>query len=268
MGYPPQYGKPSQGETGRGLAVILVLALGVAIGAVVTMFMVFDPPASPPASARGADHSEASVRQAVQPALDAYGSGSYDDFWDLWTTGAKKLISREEYVRLFTLCPPIVADSPFTVASVAISGDTAVVRADRGGATTEFGFVFEKGSWSYEPSLEERAEYRKPVDQLAAERRTAGFCGTTPPGTTDPNAPPGTTDPNAPPSPGSTDPNAPPGTTDPNAPPPSGSTDPNAPPGTTDPNAPPSPGSTGPATTAPPLDSGQGAPDNPSGPTQ
>ncbi|MGC5009807.1 hypothetical protein ACLQ2R_03480 [Streptosporangium sp. DT93] len=244
MGYSPQYGKPSRGETRRGLAVILVLAVGVAIGAVVTMVMVLNPPASAPASARDAEHSETSVRQAVQPALDAYGSGSYGDFWDLWTTGAQELISREEYVRLFTLCPPIVADSPFTIASVAISGDTAVVRADRAGATTEFGFVFQKEAWSYEPSLEERAEYGKPVDQLATERRAAGFCGTAAPGPTDPNAspPPGSTDPNAPP----------PGSTDPNAPPSPASTDPNAPPGSTDP-----------ATSPPPLDPGPGVPGSP-----
>ncbi|GAA3000281.1 hypothetical protein [Streptosporangium longisporum] len=241
MGFSPQYGKPSRGETGRGLAVILVLALGVAIGAVVTMFMVLNPPSSPPAKApsQGADHSETSVRQAVQPALDAYGSGSYGDFWDLWTAGAQQLISREEYVRLFTLCPPIVADSPFTIASVAVTGDTALVQATRAGGTTEFGFVFEGGSWRYEPPRQEREEYRKPVDQLAAERRTAGFCGTALPD-------PGTAPTSAPQDPGTAPTSAPqdPGT---------GST------------SGPTSGTTSAPTSAPPIDPGQGVPGRPMG---
>ncbi|WP_326829033.1 hypothetical protein OIE13_29975 [Streptosporangium sp. NBC_01810] len=208
MGYPPQYGQPPRGETGRGLTVIVIMALGVAIGAVITVFMVLNPPSSPPGSAPtpDAEHSEVSVRQAAQPALDAYSSGSYGDFWDLWTTGAQGLITREEYVRLFDLCPQLAADSPFTIATVAITGDSAMVQADRLGDTTEFGFVFESGSWRYEPPPEEQSEYRKPVDQIAEQRQAAGFCGTvTPaPGPSDPA--PGPSDPASDPAPGSSDP--------------------------------------------------------------
>jgi hypothetical protein len=213
VGYPPppQYGQPPRGETGRGLTVLVVMALGMVIGAVITVFMVLNPPSSPPVAAPtpDAEHSEASVRQAAQPALDAYSSGSYGDFWDLWTTGAQGLITREEYVRLFGLCPPLVANSPFTVAEVAITGDTALVQAGRLGDTTEFGFVFESDSWRYEPSPEERSEYQKPVDQIAEQRRAAGFCGTVTP-TSDPSDPAtGPSDPASTPSdpvPGSSDP--------------------------------------------------------------
>lgn len=201
MGYP-QYGQPSRGETRRGLAVIVVLAIGVAIGAVITVFTLLNPPSSPPsaAPARGPEHSEASVREAVQPALDAYGSGSYGDFWDLWTVGAQGLIVREEYVRLFEICPPLVANSPLSIANVTITGDSVIVEASRLGDTTDFGFVFESGTWRYEPPSEERSEYQKPVEQIAEQRRAAGFCGTVTPGTVTPGT--------AAPGPGSSAPDA------------------------------------------------------------
>ncbi|MFF3445212.1 hypothetical protein [Streptosporangium sp. NPDC002721] len=180
MGYPPQYGQPPRGETGRGLAVMVVMAIGVAIGAVVTVFMVFNPPSSPPSAAtptRGGEHSETSVRQAVQPALDAYGSGQFGDFWDLWTTEAQGLIAREEYVRLFEVCPPILPNSPLTIATVTLTGDSARVQATRLNDTTDFDFLFEEGTWRYEPSPEERLTYQAPVDQIAEQRRAMGFCG-------------------------------------------------------------------------------------------
>ncbi|MEU4407828.1 hypothetical protein AB0F88_25200 [Streptosporangium sp. NPDC023963] len=194
MGYPPQYGQPPRGETRRGLVVMVVMAVGVAIGAVVTVFMVFNPPSSPPSTAaptRGgerSEHSEASVRQAVQPALDAYSSGLYGDFWDLWTTEAQGLIAREEYVRLFEICPPILPNSPLTIAGVTITGDIARVQATRLDDSTDFDFVFEGGTWRYEPSPEERLTYQAPVDQIAEQRRAMGFCGVVVP-TSAPGAP-------------------------------------------------------------------------------
>ncbi|WP_440069577.1 hypothetical protein [Streptosporangium sp. OZ121] len=205
MGYPPQYGQPPRGETGRGLVVMVVMAIGVAIGAVVTVFMVFNPPSSPPSTAaptRGgehSEHSEASVRQAVQPALDAYSSGSYGDFWDLWTTEAQGLIAREEYVRLFEICPPILPNSPLTIATVTITGDLASVQATRLDDSTDFDFAFEGGTWRYEPSPEERLTYQAPVDQIAEQRRAMGFCGAVAP-TSTPGAPTPTppTDPSVP----------------------------------------------------------------------
>ncbi|GAA3419281.1 hypothetical protein [Streptosporangium vulgare] len=217
MGYPPQHGQPSRGETGRGLVVMVVMAIGVAIGAVVTVFMVFNPPSSPPSTAtptRGGEHSEASVRQAVQPALDAYGSGLYGDFWDLWTTEAQGLIAREEYVRLFEICPPLVPNSPLTIGTVTITGDSARVQATRLNDTTDFDFAFEGDTWRYEPSPEERLTYQSPVDQIAEQRRTMGFCGAVTPTSAPPTAPP--TDPSVPANPPApTDPSVP---TNPSAP--------------------------------------------------
>ncbi|MFF5111457.1 hypothetical protein [Streptosporangium sp. NPDC000509] len=217
MGYPPQYGQPPRGETGRGLAAIVIMAVGVAIGALITVLTVLNPPSSPPSTSPtgGGEHSEVSVRQAVQPALDAYSSGLYGDFWDLWTVEAQGLIAREEYVRLFEICPPPVTNSPLTISTVTITGDSARVEAARLGETTEFGFVFESSAWRYEPSPEERLTYQAPVDQIAAQRRALGLCGaTTPsPGATAPTDP---TAPTAPTSPG--DPSVPTNPADPSTP--------------------------------------------------
>ncbi|GAA4182528.1 hypothetical protein GCM10022252_08540 [Streptosporangium oxazolinicum] len=202
MGYPPQYGQPSRGETGRGLVVMVVMAVGLAIGTVITVFMVFNPPSSPPStsSTPGGEHSETSVRQAVQPALDAYSSGSYGDFWDLWTTEAQGLIAREEYVRLFEICPPILPNSPLTIAGVTITGDNARVEATRLDDATDFDFAFESGTWRYEPSAEERLTYQAPVDRIAEQRRAMGFCGavTPTPGAPTPTGPANPIDPTVP----------------------------------------------------------------------
>ncbi|MGW5486115.1 hypothetical protein ACWEU6_05040 [Streptosporangium sandarakinum] len=220
MGYPPRYGRPSD-ETARGLAVIALLAVGLVIGAVVTMVTVLDPPA-PMRSASatgGAAHSEEEVRRSVQPVLDAYSSGSYGDFWDLWSTDAKGLIGREDYIRLFRLCPQPTDDATstgatstgappadpfadpastglpsggaaFTIDSVTVHGDDATVQAIRSGTATGFGFRFEEGSWRYAPSPEEREEYRtKTADQIALERRGAGLCGAAVPDAADPANP-------------------------------------------------------------------------------
>ncbi|MFF5247278.1 hypothetical protein ACFY3V_23575 [Streptosporangium sp. NPDC000095] len=247
VGYPPQYGQPPRGETGRGLAAIVIMAVGVAIGALITVLTVLNPPSSPPSTSPtgGGEHSEVSVRQAVQPALDAYSSGLYGDFWDLWTVEAQGLIAREEYVRLFEICPPPVTNSPLTISTVTITGDSAKVEAARLGETTEFGFVFESSAWRYEPSPEERLTYQAPVDQIAAQRRALGLCGATTPSPgatapTDPTAPTTPTnpgDPSVPTNPG--DPSAPTNPGDPSTPTNPG--DPSAPSGPTNPGDPSAP---------------------------
>ncbi|MDP9864278.1 MULTISPECIES: hypothetical protein [Streptosporangium] len=193
MGYPPEYGQPPRGETGRGLAVIVMMIVGVLIATVVSMMAVLDPAPAPksPSVTRGPEHSESAVRQAAQVGLDAYSSGSYDDFWDLWSTQAQAAITREEYVRLFQLCPQPVSDVRFTLTTVTVTGDNATVQATRLSETTDFDFLFESGSWRYVPTPEDLQEYQtKGTDQLAQERRAAGVCGAAVPTTApDPSNP-------------------------------------------------------------------------------
>ncbi|MBB4920298.1 hypothetical protein [Streptosporangium saharense] len=167
------------------MAAILVMVVGVLIAAAVTLVMVLNPTPTPQATfpTQDPERSESSVRQAAQLALDTYSSGSYGDFWDLWSSQGQALIKQEDYVRLFQLCPPLVQDGQFTISSVVIEGDNATVQATGPGDQTEFGFVLEGGQWRYTPPVQQETEYRtKTVDQLAQERRAAGTCGTGPSG--------------------------------------------------------------------------------------
>ncbi|MBB2914939.1 hypothetical protein FHS43_006251 [Streptosporangium becharense] len=160
------------------------MAVGVVIGAVVTVPMVLDPPSSPPStsSSTGVAHSETEVRQAAQPALDAYAEGAYGDFWDLWTPEAQELISRGEYMRLFIVCPPPGAVTPFAITEVTVTGDDATVRATRLGDSTDFAFRYDDGTWRYVLPEDEELEYEtRTVDEIAERRRSAGSCGVAPP---------------------------------------------------------------------------------------
>ncbi|MER5420665.1 hypothetical protein [Streptosporangium roseum] len=199
MGYPPPYGRPPKGETGRGLAVIVIMIAGLLIGAALSVTTVLNPAASSksPPAARDSEHSETTVRQAAQVGLDAYSGGSYGDFWDLWSAQAQAAVAREEYVRLFQLCPQPVPDVRFAITTVAVTGDDARVQAARSGATTDFVFRYEGGSWRYVPPPEELQEYRtQGVDQLARLRQAAGTCGTA--ASTPPTSAPSTSAPSVP----------------------------------------------------------------------
>lgn len=215
MGYPPQYGPPSRGETSRGLAAILIMVVGLLIGGAITVFTVLNPPSSPASSpsTQGPDHSETSVRQAAQLMLDTYASGSYGDFWDMWSTEAQGLITREEYVRLFQLCPQRTPGTSFTITKVTITGDNAGVQATRLSETTAFDFLYESGSWRSVPSPDLRQEYQsKTVEQMVQERQAAGACGAaaaTPPATS-PVPPPATPPATSPATPPATSETAPP----------------------------------------------------------
>ncbi|WP_344925628.1 hypothetical protein [Streptosporangium carneum] len=173
------------------MAAILTMVVGVLVAAVVTVVAVFNPTSGPKGAhtSQGAEHSESAVRQAAQLALDSYSSGSYGDFWDLWSAQAQGLVKREDYVRLFELCPPLSLDTRFTVSDITITGDDATVLATGAGEAEDFAFVFEGGSWRYTPSSRQQQDYRtKTVDQLAQEQRSAGACGAAAP-TSPPTAP-------------------------------------------------------------------------------
>ncbi|WP_371781802.1 hypothetical protein [Streptosporangium subroseum] len=191
------------------------MVVGLLIGGAITVFTVLNPPSSPASSpsTQGPDHSETSVRQAAQLMLDTYASGSYGDFWDMWSTEAQGLITREEYVRLFQLCPQRTPGTSFTITKVTITGDNAGVQATRLSETTAFDFLYESGSWRSVPSPDLRQEYQsKTVEQMVQERQAAGACGAaaaTPPATS-PVPPPATPPATSPATPPATSETAPP----------------------------------------------------------
>ncbi|MBB4938332.1 hypothetical protein FHR32_002637 [Streptosporangium album] len=173
----------------------MIMIIGVLIGAAVAVAAALTPvvTSGSPSATRGPERSEATLRQTAQAGLDSYSGGSYGDFWDLWSTQAQTAVAREEYVRLFQLCPQPVPDVRFTITAVTVGGDTAKVQAGRLNDTTDFDFLFEGDAWRYVPPAEELQEYRaKSVDQLAQQRQTAGTCGAaSPPSPSTPATPPG-----------------------------------------------------------------------------
>ncbi|MBG0827089.1 hypothetical protein HS041_04850 [Planomonospora sp. ID67723] len=165
--------------------MIVLTAVGLFIGAAVILLTVLNPPpaaqsSAPSPSASGAARTEESVRQAAQTAFDAYASGSSGEFWDLWSKRAQELITREEYVRLFQLCPQIASGMTFTITDVMITGDAALVTATRSGDPTayDYDFAHESGSWRYVLPPQEEQEYRsRNVDQIVQARQATGTCG-------------------------------------------------------------------------------------------
>ncbi|MEV0584115.1 hypothetical protein [Nonomuraea sp. NPDC050310] len=134
----------------------------------------------PPQEEQGRD--EATVKQVAQAAFDLYSSGQYGQFWDVWSSQAQASISRDGYVRLFELCKPIAENIRFTIQSVAITGVSAKVQANRLIGAFTFDFVYEGGRWRYVPAADQQQEYQSgTVEQVVEARKAKGTCaGSTP----------------------------------------------------------------------------------------
>lgn len=132
-----------------------------------------------PTSTAAEPRTEAAVRAAAGEEFDAYASGDYGAAWDEWTTAAKKLISRADYMHLFELCPQPASGVRFTIDKVTMNSDgTARVRATRLIAVLSYQFAYEAGHWRFVPDAESMRDYRtKTVQQMAQEHRAQGACG-------------------------------------------------------------------------------------------
>ncbi|MET8332179.1 hypothetical protein [Streptosporangium canum] len=128
------------------------------------------------------EQTEAGARTAAQEAFDLYSSGSYGEFWDRWSAQSQQLVSRDDYMRLFKLCPQIAQNLRFTIASVTVNDTTAKVQANRLIGGFAFDFVYEGKAWRYVMPADQQQEYRsKSVDQMAQERLSSQLkqCGST-----------------------------------------------------------------------------------------
>ena len=131
-------------------------------------------------AATGADgqaRTRAGARAAARDALAAYASGRYGRFHDLWSSAGKRLISRQDYVRLHERCPQPGEGTPFEIRKVTVFGDRAKVRAARGRSTYIFEFVYQREAWRYVPTARQRREYARDVAEIIAARRDAGRGG-------------------------------------------------------------------------------------------
>ncbi|MBA9005940.1 hypothetical protein [Thermomonospora cellulosilytica] len=134
---------------------------------------------APASSAPQQPQTEAAARQAAQEHADAYAAGDYEGTWQLWAPEAQKVLSQQNYVRLFELCPQPAQNVPMKVEAVRLSADktTATVRIDRLGFKFSYRYVYEGGRWGFMPDKKTLDGYRLGVDKLAAQKKQRGECG-------------------------------------------------------------------------------------------
>lgn len=131
-------------------------------------------PSEKPAQPR----TRAAVRSAAEEVFDAYAAGEYGPFWDMWTSQAKEVVSRKDYVRRFRLCPSVAQGLRFEIQKVTVAGNRATVRTARSILVQTYRFAYQEGEWRYSPLPEQLAPYRtKTVDQIVREEKAAGACG-------------------------------------------------------------------------------------------
>lgn len=135
-------------------------------------------PSTSATKAPGQPRTVAAVRTAATRAFDAYAGGDYGEFWDTWTSQAKQVVSRRDYVRRFKLCPSAATGLRITIQKVTLAGSRASVRTARSILVQTYTFAYQSGRWRYQPLTEQLQPYRaKTVDQIAREERAAGRCG-------------------------------------------------------------------------------------------
>ncbi|MGI5162598.1 hypothetical protein [Microbispora sp. CA-102843] len=122
--------------------------------------------------------NQAGARAAAQQIFDLYSAGSYGAYWDHWSRATQQVVSREDYVRRFKLCKPVVEGLRFQVSSVTVAGAHAKVVVARSIMTFTHDFVYEDGQWRFVPSEDVQKDYRtKSIDQLVSEDRAQSLCG-------------------------------------------------------------------------------------------
>ncbi|WP_170317027.1 hypothetical protein [Acrocarpospora corrugata] len=129
-----------------------------------------EPPAQP--------RTRAGARKAAEASFEAYTVGDYGSFWDGWTAADQEIVSRKDYQRRFKLCPQGAQGIAWVIKKVLVSGNRAVVRAQRLILIEDYTFRYEGGEWRYKLRPEQREPYEtKTINQIVAEAKESGNCG-------------------------------------------------------------------------------------------
>ena len=136
--------------------------------------------AHPPAAVSHAPSTDpriAAAARAAQEAMNRQLSGDYGGAWDTYTAAGKAAISRADFVRLQTACPPKgLNQSARVVGARSQDANTVVARIEVAGATTARTMRYEGGTWLIEPSDTAMADFKLGVDQAIAKQKAAGTC--------------------------------------------------------------------------------------------
>jgi hypothetical protein len=136
------------------------------------------PYAPPPSSA--SPQMAASARKAANQFSSVYLSRRFAASWDLLDPAAKKLISRDTWIRVHDGCRGETAGSTGVIKSVTVFGNAAIVteaitKATLQSRTIEAVFNYLHGRWGYSPSDLSIYQHGSISADIAAAR-TAGYC--------------------------------------------------------------------------------------------
>ncbi|ADG97508.1 conserved hypothetical protein [Segniliparus rotundus DSM 44985] len=115
---------------------------------------------------------------AAQEYADRRSANDLAGVWLLYDKEVRDVISQADYVRLNSTCRSSMQDLPLKAVGVRLDDSQhAVVRVGTMGIQVTFNMVYEDGKWLVAATDELRAEIKKPVDQIIADRRASGKCG-------------------------------------------------------------------------------------------
>jgi hypothetical protein len=118
----------------------------------------------------------AAAKVAVE-AVDRQLSGDYAGAWELYTAAGKAAISKDDFVRLQTTCPPKDKGQQARALEGRLEDpNTAVIRLEVAGSTAARTVRNEGGQWLIEPSDSAMADFKLGVDQAIAKEKAAGNC--------------------------------------------------------------------------------------------
>lgn len=152
------------------LAVLLVVA-----GVAAVTFVLLPEDRRPTIGKESEPRTVEAARSVVELSFDRYMGGDYAGAWDLYSAEGKAAISRSEYVRLLTACPP--TKLPYEIVSARLeSEDRAVVVVKLLGVAQSYESRYEDAAWRLQPRKEGLAEFALGVDAAVAKRKARGGC--------------------------------------------------------------------------------------------
>jgi hypothetical protein len=115
---------------------------------------------------------------AAQEAFDRYAAGDYAGAWETYTAEGQKAITKADFVKFNTACPPSFLHSTPKVVGLRLESITeAVARIQIGSTVAAYTLKFESQHWRVQPSDQALATWKQGVDKAIEKEKAAGKCG-------------------------------------------------------------------------------------------
>lgn len=137
-----------------------------------------DAPAGNAAAAAAAGPEPKTIdgaKAAAQTVFDRFSGGDFAGAWEMYTAAGKKSISKDDYVKLNSVCSR--KGLAIQLTSARLDGpDRAVVIAKQLVAAQSYTMVYESDAWKLSPAKEGLALYRLGAAKAIAAQKKAGTC--------------------------------------------------------------------------------------------